>query len=136
MLNSFFISIFLMKNVSDETSSIVSCIMRYKIKLYHKQCISDTFYFSLYKLTMDDVSSETCFVFIKKYKKNDLQDHCVVHQSDNFMLIQSLENKNYCKIPHYAVYLIQVLSQNVSIYRAVLQQSLSVTSNHIFRELV
>ena len=59
---------------------------------------------------MDDVSSETCFVFIKKYKKNDLQEHCVVHQSDNFMLIQSLENKNYCKIPHYAVYLIQVLS--------------------------
>ena len=27
-----------------------------------------------------------------------------------FMLIQSLENKNYCKIPHYAVCLIQVLS--------------------------
>ena len=53
-----------MKNVSDEISSIVSCIMRYKIKLYHKWCIFDTFYFSLYKLTMDDVSSETCFVFI------------------------------------------------------------------------
>ena len=32
----FFYIYFLMKNVSDETSSIVSCIMRYKIKLYHK----------------------------------------------------------------------------------------------------
>ena len=34
---------------------------------------------------MDDVSSETCFVFIKKYKKNDLQEHCVVHQSYNLL---------------------------------------------------
>ena len=29
---------------------------------------------------MDDVSSEK-----KKYKKNDLQEHCVVHQSDNLL---------------------------------------------------
>ena len=32
----FFYIYFLMKNVLDERSSIVSCIMRYKIKLYHK----------------------------------------------------------------------------------------------------
>ena len=34
---------------------------------------------------MDDVSSETCFVFIKKYRKNELQKHRVVHQSDKYV---------------------------------------------------
>ena len=34
---------------------------------------------------MDDVSSETCFVFIKKYRKNELQKHRVVHQSDKYI---------------------------------------------------
>ena len=36
---------------------------------------------------MDDVSSETCFVFIKKYSKNELQKHRVVHQSDKYIYI-------------------------------------------------
>ena len=36
---------------------------------------------------MDDVSSETCFVFIKKYRKNELQKHRVVHQSDKYIYI-------------------------------------------------
>ena len=31
---------------------------------------------------MDDVSSETCFAFIKKYWQNELQKHRVVHESD------------------------------------------------------
>ena len=34
---------------------------------------------------MEDVSSETCFFFIKKYKKNELQKHCLVHQSDKII---------------------------------------------------
>ena len=36
---------------------------------------------------MDDVSSETCFDFIKKYRKNELQKHRVVHQSDKYIYI-------------------------------------------------
>ena len=36
---------------------------------------------------MDDVSSETCFVFIKKYRKNELQKHRVVHQSDKYVYV-------------------------------------------------
>ena len=31
---------------------------------------------------MDDVSSETCFAFIKKYWRNELQKHRVFHESD------------------------------------------------------
>ena len=36
---------------------------------------------------MDDVSSKTCFVSIKKYKKNELQKQCVVHQSDKMITV-------------------------------------------------
>ena len=36
---------------------------------------------------MDDVSYKTCFVFIKKYKKNELQKQCVVHQSDKMITV-------------------------------------------------
>ena len=36
---------------------------------------------------MEDVSSKTCFVFIKKYKENELQKHCLVHQSDKIITI-------------------------------------------------
>ena len=43
---------------------------------------------------MDDVPSETCFVFIKKYRKNELQKHRVAHQSDILLLLRSLNNDN------------------------------------------
>ena len=43
------------------------------------------YYFLIIQLAMDDVSSETCFVFIKKYRKNELQKHRVVHQSDKYV---------------------------------------------------
>ena len=39
------------------------------------------------QLAMDDVSSETCFVFIEKYKKNDFQKHRGVHQTPFFLLL-------------------------------------------------
>ena len=46
------------------------------------------------QLAMDDVSSETCFVFIEKYKKNDFQKHRGVHQtpSDTEKNSQRLKN--------------------------------------------
>ena len=40
---------------------------------------------------MDDVSSEKRFVSIKKFKKNELQKHLVVHQSE----IKSPFSNNY-----------------------------------------
>ena len=43
---------------------------------------------------MDDVPSETCFVFFKKYKKNELQKHRVAHQGDILLLLRSLNNDN------------------------------------------
>ena len=43
---------------------------------------------------MDDVPSETCFVFIKKYRKNELQKHRVAHQGDILLLLRSLNNDN------------------------------------------
>ena len=43
---------------------------------------------------MDDVPSETCFVFIKKYRKNELQKHRVAHQGDILLLLRSLSNDN------------------------------------------
>ena len=36
---------------------------------------------------MGDVSSERYFVFIEKYKKNDFQKHCGVHQTPFFLLL-------------------------------------------------
>ena len=39
------------------------------------------------KLTMDDVSSETWFVFIKNILKNEPKNHRVVHQSDIIIII-------------------------------------------------
>ena len=42
---------------------------------------------------MDDVPSETCFVFIKKYR-NELQKHRVAHQGDILLLLRSLNNDN------------------------------------------
>ena len=34
---------------------------------------------------MDYASSETCTVFIKNYKTNEFQKHCVVHHSNNII---------------------------------------------------
>ena len=39
------------------------------------------------KLTMDDVSYETWFVFFKNILKNEPKNHRVVHQSDIFIII-------------------------------------------------
>ena len=42
---------------------------------------------------MDDVSSETYFVSIKKFKRNELQKHLVVHQSEIKSPLQHLNHK-------------------------------------------
>ena len=39
------------------------------------------------KLTMDDVSYETWFVFFKNILKNEPKNHRVVHQSDIIIII-------------------------------------------------
>ena len=49
--------------------------------------------FLVIQLTMDDVSSETYFVSIKKFKKNELQKHLVVHQSEIKSPLQHLNHK-------------------------------------------
>ena len=57
-------------------------IVLVNISLCHTIHFIISFCFLIIQLTMDDVSSETCFAFIKKYWQNELQKHRVVHESD------------------------------------------------------
>ena len=43
---------------------------------------------------MDDVSSESCFAFIKKYKKNDFQKHQVFIKYHYFCYLQYLVSED------------------------------------------
>ena len=50
--------------------------------------------FLIIQLTMDDVLSESCFAFIKKYKKNDFQKHQVFIKYHYFCYLQYLVSED------------------------------------------
>ena len=73
---------------------IIFLIILVNISLCHTIYYILSFYFLIIQLLMDDVPSKTCFVFIKKYRKNELQKHRVAHQGDILLLLRSLNNDN------------------------------------------